>query len=55
MSLNANVAIVLNLRLHQDKRKQMSVRIIYKCTLNVCTNQDVALNNQEEYKRNLDE
>ena len=36
---NCYVTIELNLRLHRDKRKQMSVRMIYKCTLNVCTNQ----------------
>ena len=48
------VTIELNLRLHRDKRKQMSVRMIYKCTLNVCTNQDVA-RNQQEHESNLDE
>ena len=38
------VTIELNLRLHRDKRKQMSVRMIYYYTLNVYTNQDVACN-----------
>ena len=47
------VTIEFNLRMHREKRKQMSVRMIYKCTLNVCVNQDVTLN-QQEYECNLD-
>ena len=47
------VTVELKLRLNRDKTKQMSVRMIYKCTLNVCTNQDVA-RNQQENECNLD-